>query len=190
MEARSANPSAAAPRPVPERLIVAMTGVEGARYGIGLLEALRRTSVESHLIMCPCARQSIRTETGKDPDLIRKLASRSYHPHNQAAKISSGSFLTKGMVIAPCSVRSMSAIVNGYATTLVARAADVTLKERRPLVLLVNESPLSPIQAENLRRASAVPGVVVAWPGQQADDEVVNGLLAQFAIPRELLPKV
>jgi flavin prenyltransferase len=184
MGAALGNHPAAAPRPGRERLIVAMTGVDGARYGIGLLEALRQTSVEAHLVMCPCARQAIRAQTGRDPDLVRRLASRSYHPHNQAAKISSGSFLTRGMVIAPCSVRSMSAIVNGYATTLVARAADVTLKERRPLVLLVNESPLSPIQAENLRRAAAVPGVVVSWPGQQAADEVVDGLLARFAIPR------
>ncbi len=184
MEAPLEDPPAVGPRAAPERLIVAMTGVEGSRYGIGLLEALRHTSVESHLVMCACARQAIRAETGMDPDLIRKLASRSYHPHNQAAKISSGSFLTKGMVIAPCSVRSLSAIVNGYATTLVARAADVTLKERRPLVLLVNESPLSPIQVENLRRAATVPGMVVSWPGQQADDEVIDGLLAQFAIPR------
>jgi 4-hydroxy-3-polyprenylbenzoate decarboxylase len=186
MEAPLGSHSAPA-RSAPERLIVAITGVEGARYGIRLLEALRQTSVESHLVMCPCARQSIRTETGRDPDLVRRLASRSYHPHNQAAKISSGSFLTRGMVIAPCSVRSMSAIVNGYATTLVARAADVTLKERRPLVLLVNESPLSPIQVDNLRRAATVPGVVVSWPGQQADDEVIDGLLAQFAIPSGLL---
>jgi 4-hydroxy-3-polyprenylbenzoate decarboxylase len=182
MEAPLGSHSAPA-RSAPERLIVAITGVEGARYGIRLLEALRQTSVESHLVMCPCARQSIRTETGRDPDLVRRLASRSYHPHNQAAKISSGSFLTRGMVIAPCSVRSMSAIVNGYATTLVARAADVTLKERRPLVLLVNESPLSPIQRDNLRRAASVPGVVVSWPGQQAADAVVDGLLAQFSIP-------
>jgi flavin prenyltransferase len=188
MEAALGNRPAAAPRPGRERLIVAMTGVDGARYGIGLLEALRQMSVEAHLVMCPCARQAIRAQTGRDPDLVRRLASCSYHPYNQAARISSGSFLTKGMVIAPCSVRSMSAIVNGYATTLVARAADVTLKERRPLVLLVNESPLSSIQVENLRRAAAVPGVVVSWPGRQAADEVVDGLLARFAIPRGWRP--
>jgi 4-hydroxy-3-polyprenylbenzoate decarboxylase len=166
----------------PERLIVAMTGADGARYGIRLLETLRETGVESHLVMCPCSRQSIRSETGTDPEVVRRLASRSYHPNNQAAKISSGSFLTRGMVIAPCSVRSMSAIVNGYATTLVARAADVTLKERRPLVLLVNESPLSSIQVENLRRAANVPGVVVSWPGELGADAVVDGLLAQFSL--------
>lgn len=188
MEAPLGNPSAPPTIAAPERLIVAMTGADGARYGIRLLEALRETSVESHLVMCPCARQSIRTETGRDPELVRRLASRSYHPRNQAAKISSGSFLTRGMVIAPCSVRSMAAIVNGYATTLVARAADVTLKERRRLVLLVNESPLSPIQVDNLRRAATVPGVVVSWPGQQDADEVVDRLLAQFAIPRDPLP--
>ena len=176
-----------ATRSAPKRLIVAMTGVAGSRYGIRLLEALRETSVESHLVMCPCSREVIRTETGRDPDVVRRLADRSYHPSNQAAKISSGSFLTKGMVIAPCSVRSMAAIVNGYATTLVARAADVTLKERRPLVLLVNESPLSPIQVDNLRRAAAVPGVVVSWPGQQGADDVVDGLLAQLAIARGTL---
>ncbi len=189
MEAPLGNRSAPATPSAPERLIVAMTGVDGARFGIRLLEALRDTRVESHLVMCRCARQSIRDETGRDPDLVRRLASRSYHPNNQAAKISSGSFLTRGMVIAPCSIRSMAAIVNGYATTLVARAADVTLKERRRLVLLVNESPLSPIQMENLRRAAAVPGVVVSWPGEQPADEVVDGLLAQFAIPRNLLPE-
>lgn len=175
-----------ATRSTPQRLIVAMTGVDGARYGIRLLEALRETPVESHLVMCPCARQAIRTETGRDPDLVRRLARHSYHPRNQAARISSGSFLTRGMVIAPCSLRSMSAIVNGCATTLVARAADVTLKERRPLVLLVNESPLSPIQLDNLRRVAAVPGVVVSWVDQRADDEVVDGLLAPFAIRRGL----
>ena len=176
-----------ATRSAPKRLIVAMTGVAGSRYGIRLLEALRETSVESHLVMCPCSREVIRTETGQDPEAVRRLADRSYHPSNQAAKISSGSFLTKGMVIAPCSVRSMAAIVNGYATTLVARAADVTLKERRPLVLLVNESPLSPIQVENLRRAATVPGVVVSWPGQQGADDVVDALLAQLAIARGTL---
>ena len=180
----TADPGAA--RSGPERVIVAMTGVDGARYGIRLLEALRETSVESHLVMCPCSRESIRSETGHDPEAIRRLADRAYHPHNQAAKISSGSFLTKGMVIAPCSVRSMAAIVNGYATTLVARAADVTLKERRPLVLLVNESPLSPIQVANLRRAATIPGVVVSWPGQQPADDVVSGLLDQLAIAHAL----
>jgi len=169
---------------VPERLIVAMTGADGTRYGIRLLETLRDTPVESHLVMCPCSHQTIRSETGHDPDLVRKLADRAYHPHNQAARISSGSFLTRGMVIAPCSVRSMATIVNGYATTLVARAADVTLKEGRPLVLLVSESPLSPIQVANLRRAQSIPGVVVSWPGDRPADDVVSGLLDQLAIPR------
>jgi len=169
---------------VPERLIVAMTGADGTRYGIRLLETLRDTPVESHLVMCPCSRQTIRSETGHDPDLVRKLADRAYHPHNQAARISSGSFLTRGMVIAPCSVRSMATIVNGYATTLVARAADVTLKEGRPLVLLVSESPLSPIQVANLRRVQSIPGVVVSWPGDRPADDVVSGLLDQLAIPR------
>jgi flavin prenyltransferase len=168
-----------ATRSAPERLIVAMTGVDGARYGIRLLEALRETSVESHLVMCPCSRQAIRAETGRDPDLVRRLADRAYQPHNQAAKISSGSFLTKGMVIAPCSLRSMAAIVNGYATTLIARAADVILKERRPLVLLVNESPLSSIQADNM-----------SWPGQRTADDVVEALLAQFAIVPGPLPRL
>jgi len=165
-----------------------MTGVDGARYGIRLLEALRDTAVESHLVMCPCAHDSIRSETGQDPDSVRKLADRAYHPGNQAARISSGSFLTRGMVIAPCSARSMAAIVNGYATTLVARAADVTLKEGRPLALLVSESPLSPIQAANLRRAGTIPGVVVSFPGGQPADDVVRGLLDRLAIPHGLPP--
>jgi 4-hydroxy-3-polyprenylbenzoate decarboxylase len=141
---------------LPRRLVVGITGAEGATYAVRLLEVLRDTPVETHLVMCPCSRESLRAETGRDPADLRRLADRVYHPSNQAARISSGSFLTEGMIIAPCSATSLAAIATGLATTLIHRAADVMMKEGRRLALLVHESPLSAVHVENLRRLGRV----------------------------------
>ena len=138
---------------VPRRLIVGMAGAPGASYTVSLLGRLRQLGVESHLVTCGCSRSIIYAETGLG---LRQLCSRAdgwYHERNQAAAISSGSFLNLGMVIMPCTMRSLAAIVTGVADNLVQRAADVTLKEGRTLVLAMAESSSSRIGQENLRHA-------------------------------------
>jgi 4-hydroxy-3-polyprenylbenzoate decarboxylase len=167
------------------RLIVAMTGAPGTTYGVRLLEALRDTPVETHLVMCGCSRPAVLAETGREPTAVRGLADYAYRPANQAARISSGSFLTEGMVIAPCSPLTLARIVTGLAGNLVQRAADVILKEGRPLLLAVSEPPAGAFQAANLRRAARVPGVAVTQlppPGSAPADRVVAGLLDRLRL--------
>jgi 4-hydroxy-3-polyprenylbenzoate decarboxylase len=125
------------------RLIVGITGASGAIYGIRLLEFLRsQPEVESHLVMSEAAKQTIVLETGASPETVAGLADRVYDNGDLAAAISSGSFQTAGMIVAPCSIKSLSAIANSYDDSLLTRAADVCLKERRRLVLMVRETPL------------------------------------------------
>jgi 4-hydroxy-3-polyprenylbenzoate decarboxylase len=138
-----------------------MTGATGAIYGVRLLEVLRDTPVETHLVVSEWARRTIAIETGHRPEAVFGLARRTYRADNQAAAISSGSFLTNGMIIAPCSVKTLAAIANGFADNLVARAADVTLKEQRRLVLLVRESPLHVIHLENLLKVARAGAIVM-----------------------------
>lgn len=158
---------------VPRRLVVGMAGAPGARFTVGLLGRLRELGVESHLVTCGCSRSIIYSETGLGLRQLRSKADGWYHERNQAAAISSGSFLTLGMVIVPCTMRSLAAIVTGVADNLVQRAADVTMKEGRRLVVAMAESSSSRIAQENLRRAEDVgirvltlpldaPGAVVA----------------------------
>jgi len=146
------------------RLIVGISGATGAIFGIRLLEALRATGrVETHLVMSKWAQRTIEHETTLSVEAVRRLADAAYAPGNLAATISSGSFRTDGMVIAPCSTKTLAAIATGYTDTLVARAADVTLKERRPLVLVVRESPLNAVHLENMLRLARL-GVVIMPP--------------------------
>jgi 4-hydroxy-3-polyprenylbenzoate decarboxylase len=128
--------------PNPRRLVVGITGASGAIYGIRLLEVLSKVPVETHLVMSDTAKRVALLETGRTPAEIEALATVSYENDDLEASISSGSFLTMGMVVAPCSMKSLSAIANCFGDTLLARAADVTLKERRRLVLVVRETPL------------------------------------------------
>jgi 4-hydroxy-3-polyprenylbenzoate decarboxylase len=125
------------------RLIVAITGASGSIFGVRLLERLRRTAgVEIHLVLSRAGQQVLGRETGKTLDDLRPLADRTYDVDDLEAPLASGSFATQGMVIAPCSVRTMSAIAAGLTSSLLLRAADVTLKERRRLILMVRETPL------------------------------------------------
>lgn len=125
------------------RLIVGLTGASGAIYGIRALELLRAVEdIETHLIISRGARATIAYETDVSIDEVRESADVLHNDQNLGATISSGSFPTAGMLIAPCSVKTLSAVANCYTDTLIARAADVTLKERRPLVLLLRETPL------------------------------------------------
>jgi 4-hydroxy-3-polyprenylbenzoate decarboxylase len=126
----------------PERLIVGLSGASGVAYGIRLLEACRDLGMESHLVMTKPAEMTITYETDLKPKQVAAKADFSYGIADIGAPIASGSFKTAGMVIAPCSVRSMSEIATGVTTSLLTRAADVVLKERRPLILMVRETPL------------------------------------------------
>jgi 4-hydroxy-3-polyprenylbenzoate decarboxylase len=133
------------------RLIVGMTGATGAVLGVRLLELLRAMpEVETHLVVSRWARATIELETGLTVREVGKLADAVYSPDDQGAAISSGSFRVDGMVIAPCSMKTLAGIRAGYADALIGRAADVVLKERKPLVLVPRETPLSEIHLENM----------------------------------------
>jgi flavin prenyltransferase len=125
-----------------DRLVVGLSGASGIAYGVRLLEALAELGVESHLVMSKAAEMTIGYETPLKPKDVAAKAAHIYAIGDIAAPIASGSFKTKGMIIAPCSVRTMSEIATGVTSSLLTRAADVTLKERRPLILVVRETPL------------------------------------------------
>jgi 4-hydroxy-3-polyprenylbenzoate decarboxylase len=146
-----------------ERLIVGISGASGVRYGVRLLEILRDLGVESHLVMTRAAEMTLRYETGLKAAEVRALAHTSHAIGDIGAPIASGSFRTLGMIVAPCSVRSMSEIATGVTATLLSRAADVVLKERRRLVLMVRETPLHSGHLRTMAQLSDL-GAVIAPP--------------------------
>lgn len=146
------------------RIIVGISGASGSIYGVRLLEKLRKTGgVETHLVVTRSGDRTIHLETGLKASEVRALADFTYSIDDVGARLASGSFLTDGMVVAPCSVRTMSAIAYGISSNLLVRAADVVLKERRRLVLVVRESPL---HLGHLRTMAALTemGAIVAPP--------------------------
>jgi 4-hydroxy-3-polyprenylbenzoate decarboxylase len=147
----------------PSRLIVGLTGATGTIVGVRLLQALQGTGIESHLVMTKWAIRTLGLETEYSADDVQRMATCTYRAHDQGAAISSGSFLTRGMVICPCSMRTLAAIAHGTGDQLVHRAADVILKERRKLVLVVREAPLHEIHLENMLKLSRM-GVVILPP--------------------------
>jgi 4-hydroxy-3-polyprenylbenzoate decarboxylase len=149
--------------PQSRRLIVAMTGASGTILGVRLLEMLQGTGIETHLVMSRWAARTLVHETAYTPDKVQALASVVHPLTDQGAAISSGSFLTMGMVVVPCSTRTLAAIAHGFGDNLIHRAADVVLKERRKLVLAVRESPLSEIHLKNMLELSRM-GVVICPP--------------------------
>lgn len=144
-------------------VIVAITGATGSIYGITLLEELKRLNIETHLILSRWAEENILMETGYTPEQVRKLATNNYHDEEMSAPIASGSFLYRGMVVAPCSMKTLAAIATGLADNLVARSADVCIKEGRKLILMPRETPLSPIHLENMLKLSRL-GVTIMPP--------------------------
>jgi 4-hydroxy-3-polyprenylbenzoate decarboxylase len=126
----------------PRRIVVAVTGASGAVFGIRALEMLREQGVETHLVLSPAAHITIAQETPRKVSDVQALASVVYDRNDIGAAIASGSFPVDGMIIIPCSIKTLSAVANAYADDLIVRAADVTLKEGRPLVLVVREAPL------------------------------------------------
>lgn len=144
-------------------LIVGISGASGAIYGIRLLEVLRRAGIETHLVISRSGEITIAQETDFKIAEVKALASHVHAQHDIAAAISSGSFRTRGMIIAPCSVRSMAEIAHGTTSSLLTRAADVVLKERRRLVLMVRETPLHLGHLRSMARLAEM-GAVVAPP--------------------------
>lgn len=140
---------------------MAVTGASGAVYGIRTLELLRAVDdVETHLVMSPPARTTVSIETDLTGAEVERLADHVHAMRDIAAPISSGSFGTSGMIVAPCSVKSLSAIANSFSADLIARAADVTLKERRPLVLLVRETPFHLGHLRLMQQVAEMGGVI------------------------------
>ena len=142
------------------RLVVGISGASGVIYGIRLLELLRGLPVETHLVMSKAAEMTIAYETDRKPAEVKRLATVSHPVGDIGASISSGSFRTLGMLVAPCSVRTMSEIATGVTASLLTRAADVTLKERRPLVMLVRETPLHLGHLRLMAQAAEVGAVI------------------------------
>lgn len=143
-----------------ERIIVSITGASGAIYGIRAVEMLRRLGFETHLILTAAAKVTISQETDYKVSDVVSLASVSHDPRDIGASIASGSFGTRGMIVIPCSIKTLSAIANSYADDLTARAADVCLKEGRPLVLVVRETPLHPGHIRLMGLASRAGAVI------------------------------
>lgn len=148
----------------PRRYVVGISGASGAIYGIRLLEVFRAMEhVETHLILSNAAKLTITHETGLSVADVKQLADHTEHNSDLAAKVSSGSFPTDGMVVAPCSMKTLSAIVHSYSDNLLQRASDVILKERRPLILVPRESPLHTGHCKLLYEASQL-GAIIAPP--------------------------
>jgi 4-hydroxy-3-polyprenylbenzoate decarboxylase len=180
------------------KLVIGITGSTGVIYGIRLLEILKKLNVQTHLIISEWAAKCIPMETEFHLDYVKSLATQVSDEKNMASSVSSGTHKVDGMVIAPCSMKTLSAIANGYDDTLVARAAGVTIKESRKLILMVRETPLSAIHLENMLKLSRL-GVVILPPVTEfytkpktITDIVNHGVgkcLDQFDIEHDLYPR-
>ncbi len=179
----------------PRRLVVGISGASGVIYGVRILSALKDLGVETHLVISTQAEVTLRQETDLSPGDVAALASYNHAPDNLAAPIASGSFLTEGMIVAPCSMKTLSAIANSYADNLLVRAADVTLKEGRPLLLVVRETPLHLGHLRLMVRASEIGAVIFppvpAFYGQpqtasEIVDQTVGRILARMGISNRL----
>jgi len=143
------------------RVIVGITGATGVIYGVRLLERLREAAVETHLVISRWGARTLLHETPYSREQVEALAHTVYASNDMGAGISSGSFATAGMIIAPCSARTLGAIAHGFGDSLIHRAADVVLKERRKLVLAVREAPLNDIHLENMLKLSRMGAVIL-----------------------------
>src|SRR6476660_9156523 len=174
------------------RLIIGMTGSTDAIFGVRMLEALRESEVETHLIISKWAQRTLEHETRYTVEQVRALAGVVHSQGDMGASISSGSFKTAGMAVVPCSVHTLAGIANGYGEHLGHRAADVVLKERRRLVLVVRETPLSEVHLENMLKlarmgVTMLPPMPAFYNHPQSVDDIVNHIvgrvLDQFGIP-------
>jgi len=177
------------------RIVVGISGASAPIYGIRTLEALKDAGVETHLVLSTGAYRTIKLETDRTLEDVRGLAHTVHDPRNLAAPVSSGSFPTDGMVVAPCSMKTLAAVAYSFADDLLARAADVTLKEGRRLVLVPRETPLHLGHLRNLVRAAELGAVVLPpvpafyhRPRTIADlvDHTVGKVLDQLGVPHDL----
>ena len=184
--------------PQPNRLIVGITGATGTIFGVRLLQLLHGSGVETHLVMSKWAVRTLTHETNYSVQDVQSLATENYSSSDQGAAISSGSFVTLGMVIAPCSMRTLAAIAHGLGDNLVHRAADVILKERRKLVLVVRESPFNEIHLENMLKlarmgVTLLPPVPAFYNNPQSLDDMINHIamrvIDQFEIHLDVMTR-
>ena len=167
------------------RVIVGISGATGIIYGVRLLERLREASVETHLVMSRWGGRTLLHETSYTREQVEALAHVTYAPSDMGAAISSGSFQTAGMIVAPCSAKTLAAIAHGYGDSLIHRAADVVLKERRKLVLSVREAPLSDIHLENMLKLSRMGAVILPpmpafYHNPRSIDDIVDHTVARM----------
>jgi 4-hydroxy-3-polyprenylbenzoate decarboxylase len=167
------------------RLIVGMTGATGSIYGVRLLERLREAGVETHLVISRWGVRTLVHETPFTREQVEALAHTTYPPGDMGAAISSGSFRTDGMIIVPCSAKTLAAVAHGFGDNLIHRAADVVLKERRRLVLALREAPLSDIHLENMLRLSRMgavmlPPVPAFYNHPRTIDDIVDHTVARM----------
>ena len=165
--------------PSKPRIIVGISGASGVIYGVRMLQMLREINVETHLVVSQAGRLTAHYELGLDPKALGDLADHTYGAGDIGAAISSGSFPTLGMVVAPCSMRSLSEIASGVTTGLLTRSADVVLKERRRLVLMVRETPLHTGHLRSMTEASEIgaiiyPPVPAFYSEPETIDDIVN----------------
>jgi len=166
------------------RLVVALTGASGQIYGVRILEELHRRDIETHVIVSKAAEITLNAETDYDLDYLKSLSTRFYSHDDIAAPISSGSFKHDGMIIAPCSMKTAASIAYGIADNLITRAADVTLKERRRLVLLVRETPLHSGHLKTLLQLSELGAIIMPplpafYIKPKSIDDIVNHTVAR-----------
>jgi 4-hydroxy-3-polyprenylbenzoate decarboxylase len=178
---QSTIPTAGTLQPRRKRIVVGMTGATGAILGINTLIALRQLNVETHLILSHWGEATIRYETDYTPASVKALADYTYSNRDQSAPIASGSFHIDGMIIIPCSMKTLAAVHAGYCDDLISRAADVMLKERRRLVLAVRETPLSEIHLRNMLEVSRAGAVICpAMPAFYTKPDTIDDLLRQM----------
>lgn len=177
--AKQKKPSSTVTHP-PSRLIVGITGASGIIYGIRLLELLKGSMIETHLIMSRSAEVTLAYETDRKVAAVKALADHTHANDDLAAPISSGSYLTLGMIVAPCSAKSLAEIASGVTPTLIARAADVVLKERRRLVLMLRETPLHLGHIRNMAAVTEMGGIIAPpVPAMYARPQSIDDMVDQ-----------
>jgi len=166
-----------------KKIIVGISGASGASLGVRLLEELGKAGAETHLVISKWGAYTIEHETDYEPGAVRALATRSYDEADMAAAISSGSFPIDAMAVVPCSMKTLAGIANGFSDDLIIRAADVCLKERRPLILAVRETPLSKIHIENMLKATEAGAICMPpMPAFYLRPDTVDEIITQSVL--------
>jgi len=160
------------------RLVVGISGASGVIYGVRLLEVLKKKNIETYLVITPLAEKILEQETNLKKQKLIKIATHHYEINDLSAPIASGSFLTQGMIVIPCSMKTLTGIACGYSDNLLLRAADVTLKEKRHLVIVPRETPLRKVHLENMVKLAGEGAFIVpAMPGFYYNPETLDDII-------------